>query len=163
MSWPEKDDRDRTLTDRLVEELCWWLNWGGRGAGKSKAVPRRSYAAARRAGVKLVEEFYPMPVGTRGEFADGAVFGLESGQTGRSSSAPPAEPSTGPAAETGLERPTSNNSGRSDVCRRCGRAGHVAQRDSTDPFQPAGNNCRRAIGQCGGPFSPAKGSNDGKA
>ncbi len=40
------------------------------------------------------------------------------------------------------------------ICRRCGKAGHVAQRDSVDPDQPAGNNCRRAIGQQEGPMSP---------
>lgn len=44
----------------------------------------------------------------------------------------------------------------STVCRRCKTAGHVAQRDSTEPDRPAGHNCRVAIGQEVGPFSPPR-------
>lgn len=40
------------------------------------------------------------------------------------------------------------------ICRRCGKDGHVAQGDSTEPQKPAGHNCRVAIGQADGPFSP---------
>jgi len=39
-------------------------------------------------------------------------------------------------------------------CRRCGAEGHVAQRDSIDPDQPGGRNCRIAAGQQEGELSP---------
>jgi len=68
----------------------------------------------------------------------------ESGETGRSTSTPAPEPSTGPEDKTPVERPDSNKSGRSDVlpyderqfytlvvselpaCTTCNRVGHLA-------------------------------------
>lgn len=55
----------------------------------------------------------------------------------------------------GPERPEVSKAGGADlVCRRCGKTGHVAQRDSVDPDQPGGRNCRIAIGQQNGELSP---------
>jgi hypothetical protein len=42
------------------------------------------------------------------------------------------------------------------ACARCGRVGHVAQRDSVDPDLPGGRNCRIAIGQQEGELSPPR-------
>lgn len=36
------------------------------------------------------------------------------------------------------------------MCRRCGKPGHVAQRDSAEPGLPAGRNCNVAIGNLPG-------------
>jgi hypothetical protein len=44
--------------------------------------------------------------------------------------------------------------GGAGACRRCGKVGHVAQRDSVEPWLPAGRNCRIAIGQEKGEYSP---------
>lgn len=102
-----------------------------RDAGQCRADNDDGSPCRRSAGASGYCERHPIP---------------ETGETGRSASTPAPATSTGPIAENDVERPPSNNSGRSEVeggsvineagftlairdvpaCTACGRIGHLA-------------------------------------